>query len=50
VLDHSSVGPEPQQCDAGERLLAARSAEDRPVLDRGAVAIDDRLAEQALDE
>jgi hypothetical protein len=48
VLNHEPVRIEPQHRCAGERLLAALGAEDGPVLDRGAIAVDDRLAEPDL--
>ena len=48
LLDALSVLAEAQERRAGERDVAAVLAHVRPPLDRGAVAVDERLAEPRL--
>ena len=48
LLDALPVLAEAQQRRAGERDVAAVLAHERPPLDRGAVAVDERLAEPRL--
>ena len=50
LLDDEAIGPEAEQGDARERLLLAVGRHDGPVLDCGAVSVDHRFAEAALDE
>src|SRR5215208_2669146 len=49
LLEDAAVRPEPQECDAGERLLASSRGDHGPVFDDRAVAAHDQLAEAALD-
>ena len=50
MLDDPPVLAEAEQRDARERLVVTRGArDDRPVLDRGPVTVDDRLAVPELD-
>ena len=48
LLGDEPVGPEPDHGDTRDRLVAPLIPDNRPVLDHGAVAGDDRLAEPAL--